>query len=229
MALTQWERDHKRKTHRKKRLYVWLFFLGLAGGGIGYMLFFSGQFEVRTVSVSGLEALSQESIQNSVELFFASNSNKFIFRFIAPKNLILVSTDMLAEYLSREYTLLAAVSVQKKTPDGLVIVIEERDPIFIICKKETDECFYIDEKGIAYERAPHTEGSLITIIETEAVIEQGKNILNPHLIRDLKLFRDLLQDRLNLTTQKIVIGKLAVSFELFAGWSVRVEIGRAHV
>lgn len=230
MVVTRWEKEYIRKKKAKRRLYFSFFIVGMLCGAAGYAVFLSGEFNIQHISIIGNEALSEHALKESMEIFFQNQSNDFIYKFISPKNIIMIDSELLQDYLYQNYSLLAGVVVQKRLPHSLTITVEERDPIFVACQKNNQiVCFYVDRDGVAYEEAPRTSGSLITILEVENNIERGSIVVTGQTARDLKTFQDLLYEKLHLTTKKISVGKLTTSFDLFAGWSIRVDITTSFI
>jgi len=219
MDASRWERIYKQKTRRRRVLKFFLIFLIVGFLTCSYWLFFSGYFNISNFEIQGLDVLSKEQVQASLNSFFEQSPSSFV----SAKNWFLFSADSFKRYLQEKHPLLTSISLQKEFPDTLRIIVKEREPVFIACSStQLGSCFYIDEAGTVYEEAPQTEGSLITTVEVSQIFEKGTSILDPALIEKLIIFKDLLKKRLSLPTKKIIVAR-DITFETYEGWQIKLD------
>jgi len=96
---------------------------------------------------------------------------------------------------------------------------------------EIGECYYIDEEGIIFERAPQTSGVLVLVIkdESSARAELGKNVIAKESIANFVNLREYLSAQLNLRALDFVIksdapGDLKVHTN--EGWYILFDASR---
>jgi len=112
-----------------------------------YILFFSEYLKVNNISITGTQELSSSDIQKSLEEHF---QGKF-FNVIPKNNFLFVYQKRTADFLEGNFKKIRAVTVSKKFPDAVSINIDERKAVLVWCSGEN--CFLIDENGIAYNIA----------------------------------------------------------------------------
>lgn len=128
-----------------------------------YMLFFSAEMEVTEIKITGTKELNDFQLQQEVE---SSLEGKF-FGLLPKDNYLLVSRGRVEKMLAEKYKKIRSVRVEKRFPDTLTISIDERDSLLVWCKGE-NECFMLDEDGVAYNAADFnspelTQNKLLTI------------------------------------------------------------------
>lgn len=161
-------------------------FYFIAGGvilliiGLMYVLLFSPVFKVRAFNVSGKEHHSDREIMEIISPLVLNTKLKI---FLGPNNL-------LAWNISRpdiSKTALAEAAVERDwIRQAINIKVRERERLAIWCDKNND-CDWIDGSGMAIEKAPQTEGSLIIAIYDSSAsrIMLGERVLGNRFIGNL--------------------------------------------
>jgi len=198
----------RRRRKRMKRLKIALF-LGLGItiliAGI-WLFFFSPFFEIQAVRYEGLTTIPESEFQPLVNSFIESQSLKFLppflrqktslfYRALNKRNWILVSRWPLKQMLVKNYPALKTVEVSKSFINRiLVIKFNERQTTFIWCQNE-DNCYYGDQEGIIFEKAPESLGYLTTKIydEKENDLSLGQAVLNNRTISFIQNLATLLK------------------------------------
>lgn len=170
----------------RTRLFIYagiLVFLFMASGAVYAMRF--PQWQIKEISLSGLEALGEEEMISVIKESFSGN-----FAFLIPRSsFFMVNTQKLAIALEEKFPRIRRVVVTKSFPDLLRVSVKERRPFGIFCA--VSRCAYVDDSGFAYEEAPNSLGSLIIKITSDA--------------QDLKIpaqaFDNLLFDRMKLVSE----------------------------
>lgn len=142
------------------------------------------------IAVSGLEAISEQSVRDAVARELAGS-----YAFVIPRgSFFLTRPRTLAAMLERAIPRIKTAAVVKEFPDTLRVSVLERSPWGIMCQEairsevggrrsETGTgsenpplstlhslpsvCVYIDETGFAFEPAPHSSGSLVIKVRSD--------------------------------------------------------------
>lgn len=189
----------KEKFWRKKMVFLWILFLILT---LAYVIFFSPLFEIKEIKISGNRVIGSEEIQNSLDSFLFEK----VLIFFNQNNVFLATRSRLAETLISDFPRIFSIEINKnvfkKTIDFKII---ERKETGIFCKKD---CYYIDKKGVIFEEAPQTSGTLILVIKdySEGEVEIGKNVIEKEFMTELIDLRSYLLSQLGLKVLDFTIG-----------------------
>lgn len=123
--------------------FLWVLF----SGTLIYLAFFSAFFLIGEPRITGISAVPEQAIRESVEQQMAGKHLGII-----PKNgFFVVWPHVLEERLRLEYPLLASAEVTRVFPDGMRVAVTEREKIILWCS--AGRCLLIDEAGIAHENS----------------------------------------------------------------------------
>lgn len=78
---------------------------------------------------------------------------KIMMEFKLGLNLIFFNPKKEELFLKNKYIELKEISIKKKLPSILKIDVIKREPLFIFCSKDKNECFLSDEDGFLFDRA----------------------------------------------------------------------------
>lgn len=165
-----------------------LFFLAAA-----YAVFLSPFLEIQKIKISGTSELSQEEVFNEVKSLY---NGKYL-KLIPKSNLILFSEKQAENSLLDHFRKIKSAEVKKIFPGVLSVRIEERKSLILWCSGE--ECFIIDEKGVAYTRvdlnSPEvSQNNLIKVVDTSArPVVIGEDILSEDYVIFLMSLREELK------------------------------------
>ena len=127
----------KKKRVLLKNKFFWAGSLTLIVlGGFVYLFIFSSVFQIKEIQVSAAEAILAEEIRQIV----SDNT----------KNIFLADFKNLNKIISEKYIKIASVSFKRKFPDGLIVQVEERKPVFLLSKNEN--YFLVDKEGVAFKQ-----------------------------------------------------------------------------
>jgi cell division septal protein FtsQ len=142
-------------------------------------VFFSPYLQIVNINISGTNELSSQDIRKKFEESLGGKSLKFI-----PKNnFLFVSQKKVAGLLQDNFKKIRAVTITKKFPDSVAIIIDERKALLVWCSG--DSCFLIDENGTAYNVADFSspeilQNHLFRINDASAhSVAIGEKILEP--------------------------------------------------
>ena len=193
---------HKINFQKSKIIFFWTLFLILV---LGYIFLFSPIFEIKQINISGNKTIKEEEIKDSLNNFL----NKQALIFFNKNNLFLATSGRIKSVLDKEFPKIASVQISKSIIKRFInLKIIERKEVGIFCREK--KCYYIDQHGIAFEKAPETRGTLILVIkdESQSLIRIGEEV-----IKEDKLIT-LIQIKQRLTSQ---LGLGILNFEIKSG------------
>lgn len=112
-----------------------------------YILFFSSYLKIINLEIEGTNEINEEDIREKMQSFLDGK----ILKVIPQNNFILISHKKVSDLLQNDFKKIRSVTTQKKFPDFMKITIEERKAMLVWCAG--DNCFLIDENGVAYNVA----------------------------------------------------------------------------
>jgi len=161
---------------RQKRLLSrkgWLPFsvvvlLAAGVGGFIYIMNLS-QLRLKNIEVRGAALLSSDDIQKEVR-----NETSGWALYVFPKdNFLIISSSKIEQDLRRRFPQASGIAVSRKFPATLAVSVSERIFWGVYCeaggtRSPTGPCFYIDTRGVAYDRLSGWRGLLIPVIYSPA-------------------------------------------------------------
>ena len=115
-------------------------------------------FKIKKVAIEGNATLGSEELMSGVLGAMAGN-----YFFIFPKdNILLASSGKIETKILNDFPRVRSVLISKNLPDSLLIKIEERKSIALLCKDAPPEggCYFLDENGFAFEKSPYFSGNI---------------------------------------------------------------------
>ena len=176
----------KKKIKRRKSMLflICLIFLIV----LVYIFLFSSLFKIQAIEILGNKEVEAEEIKNSFDY----------------GNIFLVTENKIKNDLIKKIPKIGDLEISKNLiKRSIKLTIEERGRLGIACqvKEETEDCFYIDKKGIIFEDAPQTSGSLILLIKDYSQREfyLGKKIFEQRIVDFISQARQDLSSEIGLT------------------------------
>lgn len=182
----------KQKERNKKLVVIVIFVIFLIGLPI-YLLRIS-PFLVSSIIVEGNSVTSYEDVASIVK-----KNLEGYYMFIFPKsNALLYPKKSITKDLLLNIPRLNNVKVSLINPKSLKIEIEERQPTGLYCldvKVLSEGCYYIDNEGYIYSKAPSFSGDVYFVYSAEPVIEEplGKSFLTLEEFKKLPPFINLIK------------------------------------
>ena len=155
---------------------------------------------------------------------------------IFPRNRVFfVPINTIREEIIKEYPQIESASVSHIFPHTLSIKIEERSVWALYCKKnpadipDHKECMYINNKGVAFSKAPQLEGEIvwriIQVAPLDGEIEVGTSVIDESTVHTIDIMQNTLSN-LKLKAREFVLdeeysGSLAVFTD--GGWKILLE------
>ncbi len=154
--------ERNRLFRRRLKKVFFFIFLSLALLGVVYAVFFSQLFTITVIEVSGNESVSEKLIIESVEALFQKTR---LSRLMGTKNILSWRNAEFSE-LSQNFPEVYAVEVRRNLAERKVAIkVSERQKFAIWCE---GDCFWIDNQGVIFVRAPETEGTVIKTIRVNS-------------------------------------------------------------
>ncbi|MGC8651447.1 MAG: cell division protein FtsQ/DivIB [Minisyncoccia bacterium] len=163
------QRLTRRYWHKIKVLFIIIFCLVLLFA-LYWWVFLSSFFQIRSISITGVD--NSQVMQNSLNIFFQENNQKWVPTFIYQiypqaknneRNFLLFTSSQLSRFLLDKYPSISEVESHLDIRKGnLTLQITPREVAFLLCSEV--KCYYLDKNGIVFGQAPESSGSLIQTI-----------------------------------------------------------------
>ena len=169
---------------------------------IGAYLFLRLPFlNIKTITVSGVEALIGDNIKKKAEEYLRGN-----LYFIVPKsNLFVYGKEEMQNSLPLLFPEIKSVSLDLENQVLRICVIEKKATALWCDGAPKDVCYYFDDTGNVFLKAPDFDGSIYKkfygSIEGDPI---GKNFLDKATLSKIKIIYE------TFDTYKVVIGEITV-------------------
>ena len=188
-------KEKKQFRKRKKNYYIratvgiFIVILLITGTYFGVHL---SAFQIQKISIQGLSAIKEEDVKSEIA---SALSGSYVAGLIPYRFLFAAPMEQIIQRIKNQFPLIAEVGIKKDFPDEIAITIQERQLFGVLCNDGASEeatvqegrevqCFYLDMQGIAYQKAPQTQGFLIMKVSTDAAnIPLGGLGVDPMMIR----------------------------------------------
>lgn len=161
----------------------------LVGGGV-YFLFFTGNLEIKDITINGLQTVDREFVMAEINKQF---ENKKFGYLDTQRNIFFFDGKALEASLLLRYPVLKTVEIGKKLPHQLAIDVLERKSSGIWCASQ--ECRYFDDEMQTWGPAVRSSGFLLLTVE-DSRPREGFAI-------DADFFRAILEVSANLSQATI--------------------------
>lgn len=219
----------KQRRHWLMILVLALLVSGGATGGIFYALFFSGWIAVTDVAINQRSFVSDDEIRQQVAGYLNEKKWGLMPR---TSNIFLADATKIQSLLLEKFPVFKEVAVRKKYFHGLIITGVAREAVGIWCFQKQNECFYFDRKGIIFDRAADSSGTLFLMVQDEAggVRKMGEPAAESEMMEWIfQLRKNLDQAKIGLARMIIPEEQFRVNIKTTEGWetyfSTRDELG----
>lgn len=201
-------------------------FLPLAFIGAVYAMN-SKAVRIERVWVYGAALLSPSEVESEVRNQIAGKK----WFFLPNDNFFAVSAAVLGQSLLKKFTQASEVEVRKVFPRDVVVNVKERMLWGVYCARDRGEirsCFYVDDRGTAYEDISSLEGYLLPILYSSENVALGSKATDEETIAFFgaakKAASEFGADLLSLTFSTSTPGDARLGFA--EGWSAIVTLPR---
>jgi cell division septal protein FtsQ len=214
-SLRKKQRIRKRKSFFENDiiygLTVFLFFTFISF----YFFVFNPFFQINSIEIYNSTNINEDSLHRYVEKKVAKEN--FLF---TSRSIFFVSEKNIREDILSQTSIIKDISIEKIFPSKIKLILEEREPIAVWCKKKNMEfCFYIDKEGIAFQKIKNTEKMLLPIImEKEFVL--GEKVIEEDFLKNIFFLRNELH-KLNIEIRYFNLSKKnTIEVSLKDSWDV---------
>jgi cell division septal protein FtsQ len=231
---------HKKKHHRhafkklKPKRHFWsrpwfwiILFLLIIFGFSVYGLFFWKTIQIESVTVSGNQTVSAQSIQSIAEQEL--QQPLFGIPFTDSHNFFIVKTAPIQNAILANFPLVGSVAVTKQFPNKLFIAVHERAPVGVYCGL-SGSCFAIDESGVLFQplqQAP--QGQFIILQPTGAPTpDTGEHAVDPAIMKNILAISADLQQH-SMSVEQISITNVSdTDITTSGGWHAYFDLSGAE-
>lgn len=189
-----------------------------------YAFVFSNFLEITDVEIKKDGIIPVEDINKIVE----QEINGKYFNLVSKKNFAFFNAKQLSDKLKNDFRKIKVISIKRDFPNKVSIEIQERTLILSLCSR--GDCYFIDERGYAYEKM-NPDSNYINRNETiELIDESGKEIVEnqyvllPSYIEFIVAIADELKENMNIEILKEYRTRSRISEELIVqtkkGWDI---------
>lgn len=173
----------KQKNTLKKIFFTGLFFCLLIG--LTYFLVWSPFLWIEKIEIRSSKVPLYYT-SGEIREIVKNNLKGKLWQIIPQKSIALISSSKIKNDILNKFPEINQAIIQRKLPNILIVKIWERESIGVWCKiqkieseeelatstqefieRKIDQCFYIDQQGIIYRRAPLIKGNLVLNIYSD--------------------------------------------------------------
>lgn len=195
---------HQKKKYKKKRKSVFrskiaglILVLIIFAGFFSYLFFFSYFFQVKEIQVSG-DIEKRERLRQIV----ADLLNQEIFS-INSRSIFLADLKEVKKEVLSAFPELKEISIKRKLPSFIVVEAEERTKAAVWCQ---EECFDIDEQGVAFEKADKAAGAIVAGVGAPNKISVADKVIDENYLKTLLEIKNSLEQA-DILVQEILISE----------------------
>ena len=207
----------KRKKSILKNRFFWfgILFLVLAGG-IFYLVCFAPFFQIKGINISGCQKVQTQELENAIKGQIVKN-----IAFFNTQSIFLVNSGKIAAEIIKNFPQIEKISLQKDLLNKLVVSVEERKPVALLCQGE--KYFLIDERGVAYEETSEADyqGPKIKSQILLSEIKLGQTSVAADLMSQILKINSKLRDDLKIALQEFdIVSEQRLNVKTADGWEI---------
>lgn len=157
--------------------------------------------QISDISIRGFETLREEDLANALSSIL---SDSFAHGLIPNSFIFFTPVQKISIQIKELFPSIAHAHMQTKFPNTLIVTITEHQLFGVLCNdtdsKDTPNqnqrermCAYIDTEGVAYQKAPETQGFLILKISLDTpTITIGQQVIDRTVIQHIAQFNKTL-------------------------------------
>jgi len=201
-------RQIQKKKQKRRRIFALIAFI-IVICGLGWVLFFSSVFQIKSIAITPTHFISINDIFQKVQ---ERLNNQKLFKFISvPANLILFGKDD-CQIIKNSFAALDSVDCQKNyIAHSVKINVKEKEAVGLFCpsslSKEYKKCLYVDQSGIVFAFAEDdfkANNSIVLIKDpTDRLYNPGDRIISGEFSLVLKIKDILASHHLQLESIEI--------------------------
>ena len=155
----------KNKKISWKKVLISIFIIGLVVGV--FFLIRSPRLQVNKFSIIGASVIDSLDIETNVQKQLEGKHLWFFPR----TSILLINKEGIEKQLKKDFSRAETVSVKRLNINTLSIKIKEYDAMYLWCLEKEDDCYFLDSRGVVYNKAPIFSGNAYPKIITGAPLE----------------------------------------------------------
>lgn len=210
---------YSRKTKKNKGLLTPRRLVAL-GSLLSLLLVFFGvrailhleYFQVNNLRILGVDS----TIENKIKDAFSHKLEGDRWYLLPKRNILFFSPKAEAAFIQSAFPEVNEVSIKKSFPNEVLISASLRKIWAVLCYEEagrealrapeTQNCYFIDEKGVLFDTAPSVSGNLILTIHTDRLpVVLGQSAITSEEAFKLKRTKDRLKENAGITATGFVL------------------------
>lgn len=217
-------RIRKQKSIFQNRFF-WLSISGLIiVAGIFYLICFSPFFQIKEIKVAGSSQMEIKDFQRDKQKIPTEDIQSFVKQqlekkmlFFKTKSIFLVNLSAMQKTLLENFPQIMEANLKRNFPDTLRITIEERVPLGVWC--ENNNCFFIDEEGIIFEKTQLTSGLIIKTAESKQELPLGSRVLEKENLKLVLEIQKKLREELKIKIEEfLIVSSARLEAKTSEGW-----------
>jgi cell division septal protein FtsQ len=207
----------KKSIFRNRFFWLTLLILILLGGAV-YLLLFSPYLQIKQVQISGNQKIKTQELEYLIE----QKINKRILTF-PTRSIILVNLKNIEKSIVKNFPLVSQANLERNLPDGLILKVEERIPIFV-WSKDSGPIFYVDKEGIAFEEL--SEGSSLLRIRDQQFrleVNLGKKVMEKEMVDFAQQTKSEVEKKLGVFPREILILEDRITVLTNKPWQIYLD------
>ena len=202
-----------------KMLWFWILVLIIILlADVSYLILFYSGLQIKNIEVSGNSKISSDNLKSIIAL----NTDKKLLGFFETKSIFLANKDNISKEITKDFPIISKVSIMKKFPQTITVVVEERKPIGVYCDKN-EKCFLIDQSGVIFEKAETIPQDMVIVRQaTESNnFSTGEDAVNQNITTAITKIQKDLKDKYQISlTDALVTSPLRLDTTTNEGWKI---------
>lgn len=181
----------RRKIKRKKQFWknkmFWLLvFIFLAVDGLFYAFIFSEVFQIKEIKINENNIVASQALEEIIE---SGITKKIVF---PTKTMFLADLRTIEKEILHKFPKIKTAEIKRQFPNTLILSVEARQSFMVFCDNN-NQCFNVDEHGIAFKENTEEIGSAIYLSDKN--ISLGEKIISKEYLKSIKeIQKNLVQD-----------------------------------
>ena len=211
-----------RKFRKQKKIYenklFWIFiFLFLLVFAFFYLFCFYDLFQIKEINILGNEKIRTIDLLKIVD----SSSENEIFSY-PTKSMFLVDVPFVVNEIYEKFPQADKVNLKREFPSVLILQIEERIPAAIFSQNDQD--FFIDKKGIVFEKIDKINSFKIKKQGADYDLELASKVINEELLSQIININNIIERDLDIKLREfLIISEERLDIKTEEGWSIRLD------
>jgi len=218
----------KKQIYKKPIFWLGIFLFILICAGV-YFFLNSNALQVSKIIISGNEKTQAKDIENLI-----SEKIKQKFLFFTFQNIFLVSPSKITRAILEQYPNIGSAQIKRKFFDTLLVNVKERQPFAVFCgfeKATQDNCFFIDETGVAFEKlsGPASNYDFLIVRSAFAMATAdrhfedllGREVINKDIAAKIDKIEKTLGDNFQIGVEEAdIVSEERMNIKTGDGWDI---------